>query len=98
MRTLTHIYRHPVKGFTPEALPQVRLTPGEGLPHDRRYAIANGDIPFDPAQPKHLSKSNFVMLMRNERIAGLKTHYDDATNVLTIEHAGAPVGAGELGK
>ena len=46
-----HIYRYPVKGLTAEALEEVLLTPGECLPHDRRFALAQGDAPFDPAAP-----------------------------------------------
>src|SRR6476659_5225659 len=44
-----HIYRYPVKGLTAEALEEVLLSPGECLPHDRRFALAQGDSPFDPA-------------------------------------------------
>ena len=41
------IYRYPVKGLSPQALPRVRLATGETLPCDRLYAIENGPLGFD---------------------------------------------------
>lgn len=89
--SLSDIYRYPVKGLSPERLTQVRLTRGEGLPHDRRFALAHGATPFDPATPAWLPKSNFLMLMRNERLALLRTRFDESAGVLTIERDGKTV-------
>ena len=86
---VTAIYRYPVKGLSPEPLETVTLTPGATLPYDRAYAIENGPGPFDPAAPAHLPKIHFVMLMRNEQLAALKTQFDDATHTLSIRHSGA---------
>ena len=83
------LYRYPVKGLTPEHLSQVTLSVGQTLPSDRRYAIENGPSGFDPAAPKFFPKVVFLMLMRNERLAALRTHYDDASHVLTIRENGA---------
>jgi uncharacterized protein YcbX len=82
------LYRYPVKGLSPEPLPQVTLGEGETLPADRRYAIENGPSGFDPAAPKYFPKTCFLMLMRDERLAGLQTHFDDAANLLTISQNG----------
>ena len=60
-----HIYRYPVKGLTAEALEEVALREGECLPHDRRFALAQGDAPFDPAAPTWLQKRHFGCLMAN---------------------------------
>ena len=78
------IYRYPVKGLTPEPLSRAELQPGQTLLADRRYAIENGASGFDPAEPKWLPKPNFLMLMRDEWLASLETHFDDASHVLTI--------------
>ncbi len=94
--TITALYRYPVKGLSPEPLASARLTPGEMLAADRRYAIENGPIGFDPAAPKHFAKTYFLMLMRDERLAALKTHYDDASHVLSIRHEGMEVARGDL--
>ena len=90
------IYRYPVKGLSPEELPRVALTPGQTLPADRRYAIENGPSGFDPANPKYFPKTRFLMLMRNERLAALRTRFDDASNVLTIHHDNAEAARGDM--
>jgi uncharacterized protein YcbX len=86
---IASLYRYPVKGLSPESLPRVVLETGQTFPADRRYAIENGPSGFDPAAPEWLPKSYFLMLMRNERLAGLQTHFEDRTNVLTIADGGA---------
>jgi uncharacterized protein YcbX len=72
------IYRYPVKGLSPQRLERTRLAPGATLPADRLYAIENGPSGFDPADPQYFSKIRFLMLMRNERLAALRTDYDEA--------------------
>ncbi len=90
------IYRYPVKGLSPEQLPTVALSKGRPLPNDRRYAIENGPSGFDPADPKYYPKSCFLMLMRNERLAALRTRFDDDSHVLSIQHNGVEAVRGNL--
>ncbi len=94
--SIASLYRYPVKGLTPEALPEVALSAGQPLPADRRYAIENGPIGFDPAAPQYFPKTRFLMLMRNERLAALRTQYDDTTHVLKIQQNGAEAARGDL--
>jgi hypothetical protein len=82
--TITAIYRYPVKGLSAEKLGRVALTPGECLPHDRRFAIALGSTRFDTAQPEWLPKTHFIMLMRDEKLAQLRTCFDAESGVLRI--------------
>jgi uncharacterized protein YcbX len=93
---IASLYRYPVKGLSPEKLDSVSLTPGQTVPWDRAYAIENGPGRFDPDQPKHLPKINFLMLMRNERLAGLQSHFDETTQQLTILRDGRQVARGGL--
>ena len=93
---ITGIYRYPVKGLTPEQLSRAELKPGHTLLADRRYAIENGPSGFDPAEPKWLPKPHFLMLMRDEWLAGLRTRFDDSSNVLSINHNGQIVAQGNL--
>ena len=93
---ITGIYRYPVKGLTPEQLSRTELSPGQTLLADRRYAIENGPSGFDPGEPKWLPKPHFLMLMRDEWLAGLRTQFDDSTNVLSINHNGDIVAQGDL--
>jgi hypothetical protein len=93
---LQSIYRFPVKGLTPESLQTVVLSPGETLPFDRAYAIENGAKKFDPDSPRYLPKIAFLMLMRDERLATLRTQFDDATQVLVVLRQGKQVARGQL--
>ena len=94
--TIAALYRYPVKGLSPEPLGTVAVAPGGVLPFDRAYAIENGPSGFDPAAPRPLPKIAFLMLMRNARLAGLATTFDDATGVLTVRRDGAVVASGCL--
>ena len=93
---IASLYRYPVKGLSPEPLPHVTLRVGETLPADRRYAIENGSSGFDPAAPVWMAKSHFLMLMRDERLAGLRSHFEDNSNLLTIRENGIVVAHGDL--
>jgi uncharacterized protein YcbX len=90
------IYRYPVKGLSPQKLSQTHLTPGATLPADRLYAIENGPSGFDPADPAYFPKQRFLMLMRNERLASLRTDYDEASHSLTIHWEGREAARGDL--
>ena len=94
--TLARICRYPVKGLSAEPLARVALEPGAGLPGDRRFALHVGNEPFEPEAPAWQPKTNFLMLMRHERLARLATDYDEATGVLTIRRDGKPVAHGNL--
>ncbi|MGO4706988.1 MOSC domain-containing protein [Microvirga sp. 2MCAF38] len=93
---IASLYRYPVKGLSPERLERATLTPGEFFPGDRLYAIENGPSGFDPAKPEHQPKIKFLMLMRNESLARLKTHYLDETTTLVIEEGGREAARGNL--
>jgi uncharacterized protein YcbX len=82
------LYRYPVKGLSPEPLARATLKAGEYFPGDRLFAVENGPSGFDAAAPQHEPKIKFLMLMRNERLATLRTRYEDATGTLSIEQDG----------
>src|SRR5271166_2537107 len=96
MAVVTDIYRYPVKGLSAEPLGRADLEPGEGFPLDRTFAIAHGSTRFNPEHPEPLPKSHFLMLAVNERLAALKTAYDETTGVLTINRDGRVVARGRL--
>jgi uncharacterized protein YcbX len=81
------LYRYPVKGLSPEALEHVQLAPGAAFPADRIIALALRDGQFDPQQPARLlDKSNYLMLRRDDRLATLRTVFDEETNRLRISN------------
>ena len=69
---------------------------GETLPADRLFAIENGPSGFDPAAPRHQPKQRYLMLMRNERLARLRTRYDDASGTLAVVSDGREAARGDL--
>jgi uncharacterized protein YcbX len=89
--TVIAIYRYPVKGLSAEEMDRVALVPGECLPHDRRFAVALGSTRFDPQHPEWLPKINFIMLMRDEKLARLRTRFDAESGVLAIAEDGRDV-------
>lgn len=78
------LYRYPVKGLTAEALEAAPVEVGGAIPWDRAFALAQGDAPFDPAQPRWIPKTNFMCLRSNARIALLRASFDDRHGVLTL--------------
>jgi hypothetical protein len=94
--TIKSLYRYPVKGLSPEALPRTTLSAGQTVPADRLYAIENGPIGFDPAKPAYFPKQRFLMLMKNERLAALRTGYDEANHTLVIHAGGQEAARGDL--
>jgi MOSC domain-containing protein len=91
MMTIAALYRYPVKGLSAEPLARVALAPRECLPQDRRFAIALASTSFDPERPQWLAKTHFAMLMRDEKLAHLRTRFDAASGVLTAEREGKVV-------
>lgn len=88
---IASLYRYPVKGLSPERLARVELDAGQYFPGDRLFAIENGPSGFDPAAPVHQPKIKYLMLMRNEALARLRTRYDDASGDLVIGYEGGEV-------
>ena len=85
---ITEIYRYPVKGLSPEPLTKVALASGRCLPHDRRFAIALPSTRFDPESPQWLAKTHFIMLMRDEKLARLRTSFDADSGVFAVAEHG----------
>src|SRR5215471_860823 len=90
------IYRYPVKGLSPQALKQTYLQVGQTIPGDRLYAIENGPCGFDPAKPGYFPKQRFLMLMVNERLASLRTRFDEDSHTLAIQSDGREAARGDL--
>ncbi len=90
------IHRYPVKGLTPEPLPRTALSVRQTIPCDRVYAIENGPSGFDPAEPAYLPKQRFLMLMRNARLAELRTAFDESSHTLTIRSENREAARGDL--
>ncbi len=90
------LYRYPVKGLSPEALESAELETSGYFPGDRLYAIENGPSGFNAVAPRHLPKVAYLMLMRNEALARLRTRFDVETHRLTIEENGREAVSADL--
>ena len=93
---IVSLYRHPVKGFTPERLARADLVAGQCFPCDRLYAVEDGPSGFDPDAPAHISKMKFTVLAKIPAVARARTAYDEATGVFRATAEGQPDFAGDL--
>lgn len=93
---VSSLCRYPVKGLKPQMLDSVTLEPGKTVPFDRQWAIENGKGRFNPEDPQHLPKINFLMLMRDERLAALDIEFDEADGSLALFRNGKQVVKGAL--
>ncbi|WP_044561945.1 MOSC domain-containing protein [Azospirillum sp. B4] len=94
--TVSILHYFPVKGLSAQTLESATLTPGEGLPQDRRFAITHGATTFDVLAPAWRPKNNFLALMRDERLATLDARYDAANCTLVLMRAGKAVARGRI--
>lgn len=93
---IASLYRHPVKGFTPERLTSAILEAGACFPCDRLYAVEDGPSGFDPAAPDHISKMKFTVLAKIPAVAKVRTAYDAASGVLAARAEGRADFAADL--
>jgi hypothetical protein len=90
------LYRHPVKGFTPERLGSARLECGRFFPCDRIYAVEDGPSGFEPDAPVFIAKTHFAVLAKIAEVARARTAYDEASAVLHAEAEGLEAFSGCL--
>ncbi|MEQ8394738.1 MOSC domain-containing protein [Thalassobaculum sp.] len=93
---VTSIHRFPVKGLSAETLASVDLEVDRLIPFDRRFAVAHGSAPVDPAAPDWHAKAHFLQVMSVPKLAALETVFDDATATLEIRRNGRQIARGEL--
>ncbi len=92
--TVSGLNRYPFKGMRAEPLDTVTLAPGALFPGDRQFALAHGASGFDPAAPAWRPKSDFVMLARNEILAGFEGRVGDG-GMLRISRNGREIASGD---
>lgn len=93
---ITALVHYPIKGLSGQTLPEVTLTAGQGFPFDRMFGFARAGSGFDAANPAPMPKDRFLMLMRDERLAGLASQFDTATQVLELKVQGRAVHRADL--
>lgn len=96
MNRVDSIVRYPIKGLSGEALESAMLTVGEVLPGDREYAFARAGVAFDPDRPEYLQKTNFLALVRDEKLAEFETKLDASSSIVSISQNGKLVMKADL--
>jgi len=87
---VTSLYRFPVKGLAGEPLDAIDVSAGEGVPHDRRFAVLRGDTAFDAASPRWVAKEKCVMLMRDHALARIRLRFDADAATVVLTAPGEP--------
>jgi len=84
------LYRHPVKGFTPEKLPALTVQADGRIAGDRVLAFRFGDAatPEERDGLDHWPKSKGLALETFPGLAALRLEYDEAAQRMRIDHAG----------
>jgi MOSC domain-containing protein len=90
------LFRHPIKGFTPEKVKFAELSVGKAFPGDRLYALEDGPCGFDPAKPAFIPKQRFAVLAKIAEVAKARTRLDEATGRLHATAQGHADFAGDL--
>ena len=87
--SIQSIYRYPIKGLSGERLDKVDLIANEVIAGDREYAFARAGVDFNPDHPQYMQKTNFLALVRDQKLASLKTKYNTVSKRLSFYKHGA---------
>ena len=85
MNIIKQIIRYPIKGLSGENLEEVFLEKDQVLPGDREFAFARSSVNYDPENPIYLKKTNFIALVKEEKLAKLKTEFNISSQLLKIK-------------
>ncbi|WP_449407455.1 MOSC domain-containing protein [Microbacterium maritypicum] len=85
------LYRHPVKGFTPERVDSLTVQPDGRVAGDRvlAFRFADAVAPEDRDGLDHWPKAKGLALQDFPALAALRLRFDDVARRVRIEHDGA---------
>ena len=78
------LFVYPIKGLSGQPLREVALEAGQGFPGDRAYALARPDGAYVPGVRQALPKDQFFMLVKNERLAGLRSRVEPGSTRVSV--------------
>ena len=85
---IREIWRYPVKSLSGAAVERTVLNPGQGLPFDRRWALALQDT--QAAQGTEWQpKSQFAVQVKEHAMAALSCTFDERTGLFGVKGPGA---------
>ncbi len=86
--SVASIQRHPLKSHGREELASGRLTAGEGLPWDRRWAVAHDAAKI--TEGEWADCANFSRGSKAPRLMAINARLDEAARSLTLTHPDRP--------
>lgn len=81
---LEHIYRHPVKGLTPERLETAELQEGAGIPFDRCCGFTSGNLPDPPVAGGWVPARTFIQLTVYPELARFRARLDEVRGSIAL--------------
>ena len=85
MSNIKSIVRYPIKGLSGENLEKITLEKNQVLPGDREYAFSRSHVTYDRNNPTYLRKTNFLALVKEEKLANLETKFDPSHREIIIK-------------
>ena len=85
MNIIKNIIRYPIKGLSGEYLDKILLEVNQTIPGDREYAFARFNTNFDQNNPVYLRKTNFLALVKDEKLAKLTTIFNPKSKQFIIK-------------
>ena len=82
---LKKIFRYPIKGLSGENIETILLEKDQVLSGDREYAFARSHVSFDENNPVYLRKTNFLALVKEDKLAKLSTEFYSKSKRLIIK-------------
>lgn len=91
MARVVALYRHPIKGLTPESVSSITVQTDGRVAGDRvlAFRFADAVTPEERDGLDHWPKAKGLALQDFPALAALRTSYDDAAARIRIEHDGA---------
>ena len=85
MNKIKSIVRYPIKGLSGESIEKIILEKNQVLPGDREFAFSRSHVTYDINNPIYLRKTNFLALVKEDKLAKLETKFNPKTKELTIK-------------
>lgn len=83
---LHEIWRHPIKSHGREVLTHVKLSAGETMPWDRRWAVAHEMAAFDMENPEWAACGNFSRAAKAPRLQAISARVNLGRGEVTLSH------------
>ncbi|MEO1140458.1 MAG: MOSC domain-containing protein [Pseudomonadota bacterium] len=88
MAQVSALWRHPIKGHGRESVETVKLTIGETMPWDRRWAVAHELAEADGSA--WVASANFSRGSKNGALMAINASCDPASGTVTLSHPELP--------